>query len=333
MVRNVAVGVAAALLLVVGYGLVSWLVRGDELPSIERTYTFEPQLSTTGVYDTTVPIDDLAPGPGYHEVALASSLFADYSQKTRSLHVPEGTQIKADGDGLPVFPDGTTLVKTFYYNHDDRDPSLGRRIIETRLLVKANGVWNAGTYVWNDDQTEATFTVDGDVVPVNWIDQSGRSRSVNFEVPSEQLCVACHQNSGAASPVGPELRHLNFDVDVDGRLVNQLDHLQLVGVLEAVDTTSIASAINYLDESLPLSERGRAYLDMNCSHCHNPDGWERPADEGMDLRYETPFAATGIAFREWNISSQLRKGEMPFYGTTVVDAEGVELIADYFASN
>jgi mono/diheme cytochrome c family protein len=38
------------------------------------------------------------------------------------------------------------------------------------------------------------------------------------------------------------------------------------------------------DGSAPVTGRTRAYLDVNCAHCHQPGG---PAPTDLDLRYDT----------------------------------------------
>jgi hypothetical protein len=53
---------------------------------------------------------------------------------------------------------------------------------------------------------------------------------------------------------------------------------------------------NAYDTSAPLAERARAYLDVNCAHCHNPAG---PAHaSGLDLRWsQTDPALWGVMKR------------------------------------
>lgn len=305
----------------------------DDIIEVPRSHEFTATLTEAGVYDASAPLADLVPADGYLTYDLGSTLFSDSSDKIRLLHVPPGSTIESVGDGMPQFPEGTVLVKTFLYNDDERDPSLGRRIIETRLLVLTQGLWNVATYVWNDEQTEASLELGGSTTAVNWIDASGQERSIQYEVPDEVTCMACHQQSGASTPLGPELRHLNFDVERDGLVVNQLRHLTASGALDGVDPTTVAAAVDYLDSTLSITERGRAYLDMNCAHCHNPGGWEEPAGEGLDFRIETPLTATGILEEEGAIARNFREGEMPFLGTTTIDDDGLGLVLDYLANN
>jgi mono/diheme cytochrome c family protein len=45
------------------------------------------------------------------------------------------------------------------------------------------------------------------------------------------------------------------------------------------------------DNSALLDERARAYLDVNCAHCHQPAG---PAPTDIDLRFGTALADTSM---------------------------------------
>ncbi|MEN8732437.1 MAG: hypothetical protein ABF321_07685, partial [Bacteroidia bacterium] len=81
-----------------------------------------------------------------------------------------------------------------------------------------------------------------------------------------------------------------------------------------------------------LEERGRAYLAMNCAHCHNPNSWERSAEREFDFRYETPFTEAGILYEEDKIKQALQDREMPLIGTTMLDEEGINLIIEYIES-
>ena len=84
--------------------------------------------------------------------------------------------------GFRFFPDNTILTKTFYYYADERDPSLGKTIIETRVLIKKEGVWNIGNYVWNQAQTDAALDEGSHNLVINWIDEFG----------VEKVCRLCH---------------------------------------------------------------------------------------------------------------------------------------------
>ncbi len=303
-----------------------------EIPdfNMPSTLTFENQLSAYGIFDGSP--SELIPNTEYHELELSSILFTDYAKKQRLVKVPENEQISRLQDGQLLFPNGTILVKTFYYNIDDRDPSLGKRIIETRLLVKESDFWNSATYIWNDEQTDATLELSGLDVQLSWVNSNGNTQSTLYHVLDENECIACHQSNATVIPLGTTLQNINRNVIRNGIAVNQITHLQTVGVLNSFNLDLAPTIPDYNDTSQSLANRARAYLQMNCAHCHNPDGWEIPADEELDFRFDTPFNQTGIAQESDEIEELIREGEMPFIGTTLLDEEGVELIVSYIQS-
>ncbi|MCI4669888.1 MAG: hypothetical protein MRZ79_17260 [Bacteroidia bacterium] len=295
-----------------------------------ETIVFEQNLSAYNIFEGNAA--DLIPASDFHLVELSSILFTDYSHKQRLIKVPAGTKMTKQNDGTIDYPDGTIMTKTFFYQNDERDSSLGKRIIETRLEIKENGIWNIATYLWNQSQTEATLSLDGLDTQVNWVNAAGIPRSTLYHVPSQNECMTCHQSDSEISPIGPSLRNLNRLVERNGTNLNQLTHLQSIGILDDFDITQASRIVNYNDPTASLSDRGRAYMDMNCAHCHNPDGWDYATERQFDFRYETSLAQSGILFEEDKISNALLDGEMPFIGTTLLDEEGVSLVIEYLDS-
>ncbi|MEL7534414.1 MAG: hypothetical protein AAFN10_24120 [Bacteroidota bacterium] len=295
-----------------------------------QTTVFEQNLSAYNIF--TGDPADLIPADDYHLMELSSILFTDYAHKQRLVKVPAGTKMTRLNDGTIEYPDGSILTKTFFYQNDERDASLGKRIIETRLEIKESGTWNIATYRWNSDQTEATLALDGSDTQVNWISADGSSQSTLYHVPSQNECMTCHQSNSSISPIGPTLRNLNRMVERNGTELNQLLHLQAVGALNDFDVNQVSKIVDYNDASAALSERGRAYLDINCAHCHNPSGWDYATERQFDFRYETPLEQSGILFEEEKISNALLDREMPFIGTTILDQEGVNLMIEYLES-
>src|SRR5690606_14247063 len=143
------------------------------------------------------------------------------------------------------FPIGTILIKNFYYPHDFRDTSKGRRILETRLLVHEEKGWKALSYIWNEDQTDAYFELLGATIPVQWIHDDGKTRSTNYAVPNLNQCKSCHARGKALVPIGPTARQLNRNQAFASGEENQLDYLQAHGYL-----TGLPAAENR--PSLPL---------------------------------------------------------------------------------
>ena len=305
--------------------------QAQNAPVQSANIDFAANLSTYNIYQGVM--SDLIPSDDFHLLELSTALFTDYAEKQRLVKVPAGTMMVSDGDGLPVFPDGTILVKTFYYYHDVRNPSAGKRIIETRLEIKQDNRWDIVSYVWNDAQTEATLAPNGLATQVSWVNDQGLSRRIAYEVPSQAQCIECHRTAqNEVIPIGPKLRNLNHEVIRFGESVNQLQHLQSMNTLNSFDHTTIASLPNINDPTVSLAEKGRAYLDMNCSHCHQYSSSANPTGKRLDFRYETPLANTRIMNNRYDIVGQMRRGAMPFIGTTVLDEEGFALVQEYISS-
>ena len=300
-----------------------------EIPNFNfpQTVEFADSLSHYDLFQGKTA--DLNPRSNVHFLELTSVLFTDYAYKQRLVKLPEGSQMDRLLEDEIDFPDGSILAKTFYYYNDERDTSFGKRIIETRLLIKANNIWNAATYIWNESQTDAHLNQDGSETEVSWTDKNGVLRTINYDVPNLNECIACHQSQGSMIPLGVKLRNLNRIVLRNGNTVNQLEFLQEEGLLVTFPASQIPSIVDYKNTDLSIDTRSRAYLEMNCAHCHNPNAWEAPAEQGLDFRYETPFGGTGILDESDEMLELIQEGEMPFIGTTILDDEGVGLLVAY----
>jgi uncharacterized repeat protein (TIGR03806 family) len=303
-----------------------------EIPDFDfpETVVFEQNLSAYNIFEGTPA--NLLPSADFHLLELTSILFTDYAHKQRLVKVPEGTQMKRLNDGSMDFPDGTVFSKTFFYYNDERDTSLGKRIIETRLLIKESDTWNVATYLWNEAQTDASLELNGFDTEVSWITADGSSLSTLYHVPDENECITCHQSNSSMTPLGPTLMNLNRMVERHGTSLNQINHLQSVGVLNNFQLNQVPQIVDYKNLNVSLAERGRAYLAMNCAHCHHPTAWEASGERDFDFRYGIPLNQTGILFERDRIVEAVTAGEMPFIGTTLVDHEGVDLIVEFIES-
>ncbi|WP_343667846.1 hypothetical protein [Chitinophaga sp.] len=260
----------------------------------------------------------LVPAAGVEVIEIASPLFTDYAQKQRLLKLPAGKKVMLNGDSLPIFPEGTIIAKTFYY-------PTARQIIETRLLLLKDHKWNVATYRWDKDQKNATLLTAGAIVPV-----SLGNRKLAYKIPSQGDCGSCHRSGNEISPIGPKAANLNISVHREGSQQNQLAYLMNKGMIAHADITSIASLPAYSDTTLPVSIRARAYLEINCAHCHQPSGMA--ANTSVMLGYFTPYDKTGIEFNKQNMlirMSTMGEFHMPKTGTTIIDAEGLQLVRKY----
>lgn len=270
----------------------------------------------------------LIPNDSIQILELSSTLFTDYAEKQRLLKLPAKTKLTSKGDGLPDFPDGAILAKTFYYTA--KQTGVKQKIIETRILKKHKGIWNVATYKWNDAQTDAILTNDGGKAAVRITRPDGEKHNIDYKIPTVYDCYDCHRSNSELTPIGPKLRNLNVDIFIDGREVSQLKLLSDKGLLAIKGHETIGSLPSYKDRSLPLEQRARAYFEINCAHCHNPNGFA--GAYSLDLRYENDFKNTGIFFNKWNIEHRMTIRDMPKLGTTIVDKEGLKLVQQYLAS-
>jgi len=302
--------------------------------------------------------DPRLPAEGVVPYDLNTPLFSDYTSKYRFVKLPPGSHATYDPQEAFEFPVGTIIAKTFTMPHDMRSPEAGERWIETRLLVHEPSGWVGLPYVWNEEQTEATLERAGGTADVTWINTHGVERKNSHIIPNVNQCKGCHKRGEALEPIGPRARHLNRDFAYDDGTENQLAHWTRAGILAGAPDPSNAPRLARWDdpESGTLDQRARAWLEINCAHCHRDDGAARNA--GLDLLasesdptrwgvYKPPVAAGrgsgGLEFDivpgkpdesilAFRIASTHPDVMMPELGKRLVHEEGLALIREWIAA-
>ena len=234
-------------------------IKAVEFPSTLSEFNFFKDAKAQTPHENVLPYD------------LISALFSDYSEKLRFVYVPDGKKAEYREDGVFDFPVGTAFIKTFLYPKDVRDNSLGRNLLETRLLLKKEPGWEAVSYVWNDQQDEAFIKIAGKAIKTSWIDKEGKERKVRYKVPNKNECKECHASSDVMTPIGPKARNLNKAYTYDDGSKNQLLKWLELNLINNYPEDLVSSA-NWKDKDQDLNLRARAYLDINCGHCHAPSG-------------------------------------------------------------
>ncbi|HEU5147238.1 MAG TPA: SO2930 family diheme c-type cytochrome, partial [Chryseosolibacter sp.] len=261
--------------------------------------------------------------------------------------VPKGESISYDTtDALP-FPVGTILVKNFSY----MSSTGSRHLIETRLLLHRQWGWDAEVYEWNEDQTEAFRLVEGREKMIDF-QQDGKLRTTRYQIPNKNQCKTCHAQGNNVVPIGPKVANLNRSYTYDGVRDNQLDRWVTAGIL-AVPPGNIPRWPNYSDVSENLTSRARAYLEVNCAHCHRAEGAasntklilqyynydslsygfrKRPVapgagSGGLTFNIVPGHAEQSILYYRMN-STDVRV-RMPELGRNLIDEEGVALIKEW----
>jgi uncharacterized repeat protein (TIGR03806 family) len=231
-----------------------------------------------------------APNDRVVPYGLITPLFSDYAVKFRFVYVPEGKTVAYTGDGAFDFPVGSTLVKTFAYPADFRRPDEDIRLLETRLLIRRADGWVTLPYVWNAAMTDARLRLGGKRLEAAWTDAAGQRREITYRVPNKNQCKACHIVGKRITPIGPKARNLNRDFAYATGQENQLAHWARIGILAGAPPPEQAPRVARWDDPADgsLGDRARAYLDVNCGHCHSPQGPARTSGLYLTVTEDRP---------------------------------------------
>lgn len=273
---------------------------------------------------------------------LQTPLFSDYADKHRGLWTPAGQKAQVRPDGTIDFPIGSVLIKSFgWVGRDDAKP------VETRLLIhRANG-WIGLPYIWDADGKDASLALAGRRIPVQFTAPAGDAYRINYAVPNKNQCKECHNRAGVVQPIGPKARNFTPDPAAGSQKLGRF----------FADPSLLKPTLPRWNDphSGTVAERARAYLDVNCSHCHNPQG--SASNSGLFLRWTDPVGTNyGIYKRptaagrgSGNRDFAVAPGEpdrsfliyrlesvdpgiaMPELGRSTVHKEGVALLRQWIA--
>jgi len=298
---------------------------------------------------------DGEPSAGVVPYEVRSKLYSDESDKFRFIVLPEGETIDYDDRELWGFPENTIIVKTFYFPHDARNPSAGRRLLETRLLRKVEGQWKPYVYLWNEEQTEAGRRRIGKDRSVEWVDEAGEERTLEYRVPDENKCKSCHSRENRVELLGPRTRQLNHKYEYADGERNQLEAMAQQGMFdEAIGEVGELPALpDPKDKSLDIETRARSYLEGNCAHCHRKGGgasnsalfvsWRQENRRKLGVCKQPPAAGGGTGGYEFSIKPgypedsimvhRMKSSEpdikMPELPLKTVDTFGVKVVSEW----
>ena len=243
---------------------------------------------------------------------LVNPLFSDYASKFRTIQLPPHSAMTFRHSSKTLeFPIGSIISKTFAYPKkniqlpnskvDIHSPQnslhfsqklnslTGSHLIETRLLIKTKEkTWIGLPYQWHDNQKDATLKLIGGrhqiVLTVN-----SQPESFIYSIPNMNQCQSCHTKivdfEKHLTPIGPKPKHLNRMIFSEQGPMNQLLSWQNQGIIKDMpDIRTITRLPNWQTQNQPINDRARAYLDINCAHCHHQQGPARSS--GLYLSYE-----------------------------------------------
>jgi len=332
--------------------------------------SFPRKLSETGLFAST---KDHRVAPGVIPYSVNAPLWSDHALKDRYLAIPGNGQIGFDEITYPQpspgatpgwrFPDGTVLVKTFSMEMERGKPQSAKRL-ETRLLhcqqfpgtqEYGDQYWHGYTYVWNDDQTDATLLEAGGADRLLRIKVGNELIEQNYRFPSRPECTLCHTNA-AKFALGMSTIQMNRDHDYDGVVANQLATLEHIGLFTKplpLRPEQLPRLPDYSDSRYTIDARARSYLHSNCAHCHIKWGG---GNAEFKLLATLPLSELGVVNVAPNhgsfgidgakllvigdpqrsiIAHRIAKtglGRMPHVGSRVVDESAVQLIDRWIQS-
>jgi uncharacterized repeat protein (TIGR03806 family) len=305
----------------------------------------------------------VVPNDGVVPYELNTPLFSDYAVKFRTVWMPPGTAaVYNDSDALD-FPVGTIITKSFGFRDDLRKPAPAVKWVETRVFVRQETGWKGVSYGWNEAQTSATVNYGGGAVPVSWIDEAGATVRADYLVPNGNQCTVCHSRRDPASDtdvatlIGPKARNLNRNHLYQTGEENQLAHLAAAGMLTGAPSHPDSQAPRlpvWNDPSTgSADERARAYLEVNCAHCHSEQGFARTTGLYLGVG-QTQWSGLGVckppvavgestggflydvvpgdpdhSILTYRIASTEPATMMPQIGRSVTDQQGMQLLRDW----
>jgi uncharacterized repeat protein (TIGR03806 family) len=250
-------------------------IDGDvlQLTPSPPSRTPDALLSETGIFANLATQEPSADVLAY-EVNVP--LWSDGASKRRYLNLPKREKIDYQEEAAWSLPVGTRLIKSFYLPHSDR-------IVETRVLRRRKDEgWEGYSYRWNEEGTEA-FLLDGALQKSYTVDTPSGTIQHTHYFPGRHECGQCHTRA-AGFALGLRTGQLNRD----GQIQAWRDAGLFVGDIPQDGSMDRLPAP---DAFAPVSKRARAYLDVNCAHCHRPGHFTRAQ---LDLRYATDIADTGL---------------------------------------
>jgi len=293
-----------------------------------------------------IPADEVLP------YQLQSDLFSDYTHKQRFVYVPPSMKVKHKKNKVFIFPVGSVLIKTFSYQNTMSE--LAPQLLETRLLIHSEGGWKAVSYIWNEDQSEAYLSLIGGTIQTSFSDEDGNIRSVRYRAPNKNQCKECHQINASMTPIGPKARNMDLSISYSDKPQNQLAKWHDLGWID--QDIDFMKMVNYSSLNEDIGDRARAYLEINCAHCHIPGGAADTTGLYLMLEetnkkslgfYKKPVAAGKASFnlkysivpKKPNQSILLRRMEsmdpgimMPESGRALKHDEGIEVISEWINS-
>ncbi len=328
-------------------------------PGGDGSYVVKPFDNLSQYCLVSIKAGKIALQPAAISYDLNTPLFSDHAQKSRAVWLPPGKSASYDESKAFDFPTGAVLIKSFGFTDDLRNADAAVSWLETRLLIKTDAGWQGYAYLWNDARTEATLDYGGRVQAISLLDEGGARQQANYLIPSFNQCKQCHETAGAGSMglLGVKARNLNRDFAYPAGAENQLAHWSRLGLLTGAPAPSAAPRLAAWSDATTgsVAERARAYLEVNCSHCHSATGAAGPTglyltgsetnatrlgickppvaagQASGNLKYDVVPGNPDASIVAYRLQSTEPGTAMPQIGRSLVHQKGVTLIRDWIS--
>lgn len=316
-------------------------------------YALPATLAATGVFTNLATLE---PNPGVVPYEINLPFWSDYAHKQRWFTVTNlNRTIGFNADGNWSFPTSSIWIKHFELELTNGVPE-SRKRLETRFIVRTTvGIYGA-TYRWGDSLTNATLVPDEGTNEtfVVYANGGGILRTQVWHYPSRTECLSCHTAEGGFA-LGFNTAQLNRDFDYGGTVTNQLAALSHAGYFSAnvSNIHTLRTLVHPTNELASLEARARSYLNANCVQCHQPAGTSQAL---WDARIATKTAGAKLVngalinnlgdtnnrvIVPGSLSNSVLltristrgPGQMPPLATSLVDTQGVALIAAWITND
>lgn len=283
-------------------GTVHTLERNDRAG---QNTNFPTKLSDTGLFSNT---QRLEPAEGVIPFDPAVRMWQDGAAGEYLLGLPGLSQITLHPEGKSIpsqvdwhkfrmhFPKDAVLVKTIRTECD-----CSHFKIETQILHFDGEDWRGYTYSWRPDGSDADLVpADGGekMVKADEFQRVSASREIPWTLHSRAQCITCH-NFWAENALAFNVAQLNFDREGKG---NELARLTTEGFIRRVgndgkplpnfDDRALAKEPSLGVKDGNAEKLARAYLHVNCSHCHRFGGGGGAVV--LELDHTKPLKETGL---------------------------------------
>ena len=250
------------------------------------------------------------PAQGVLGFSIQAAAWADYATAERWVALPDRSTATIHAEPVEVaesmfrelftFPADGVLAKTLSLEMKQGDPASARRL-ETQILHFDGHYWRGYTYEWNDEQTDAALVGAGGrnrTFDVEDAQAPGGRHTQTWHFASRNECLQCHNpwagfrlafTALAIEPRSP-LRRAHPTTPL--RMLEHLGLIRFEPPVPSIDEPEVVPVLgppgryaDPYDESADVNARARAWLHVNCSHCHQ-FGAGGTAD--IELREEYP---------------------------------------------